>query len=107
MYCAGVLTNAIQPKLGFNVGPNDFNKAVGEVLRNSRQQRGWTQVLVAERAGLSPNYVARLERGELCPSLFVAVKLSSALSIKLSNIVGLNLAQTRPATANARLVPAR
>src|SRR5688500_155867 len=48
-----------------------FNTTVGEAIRRARQEHGWTQAFLAEQAGLSPNYVARLERGELGPSLFV------------------------------------
>src|SRR5579862_5767243 len=52
--------------------PKLFAGMVGEAVRRHRQSAGYTQVQLAEAAGLSPNYVARLERGELGPSLFVA-----------------------------------
>jgi len=42
---------------------------------------------LAEQAGLSPNYVARLERGELGPSLFVANRICGALTIQLEVLV--------------------
>jgi len=38
-------------------------------------------------AGLSPNYVARLERGELGPSLFVANQLCEALGIDVDALL--------------------
>ena len=60
-----------------------FTAAVGEAIRRARQERGWTQVELAEKAGLSSNYVARLERGEVGPSLFVAQKLCEALDTDL------------------------
>ena len=66
------------------VGDADaFTHAVGEAIRRARQERGWTQVELAEAAGLSSNYVARLERGEVGPSLFVAQKLCEALDTDL------------------------
>lgn len=40
--------------------PNEFAIAVGESIRSARQERGWTQAQLAERAELSANYVARL-----------------------------------------------
>lgn len=64
-----------------------FNVMVGEAIRRSRQEHGWTQAFLAEQAGLSPNYIARLERGELGPSLFVANRICSALSIELEVLV--------------------
>ncbi len=67
--------------------PESFALLVGERLRNARQSRGWTQVELAEAATLSSNYVARLERGELGPSLFVACKLAEALGVTVDALV--------------------
>jgi transcriptional regulator with XRE-family HTH domain len=64
-----------------------FNVTVGEAIRRSRQEHGWTQAFLAEQAGLSPNYIARLERGELGPSLFVANRICGALAIELEVLV--------------------
>lgn len=64
-----------------------FNVIVGEAIRRSRQEHGWTQAFLAEQAGLSPNYIARLERGELGPSLFVANRICNALDIDLEVLV--------------------
>ena len=61
-----------------------FNVIVGEAIRRSRQEHGWTQAALAEQAGLSPNYIARLERGELGPSFYVATRICGALAIDLS-----------------------
>jgi transcriptional regulator with XRE-family HTH domain len=60
---------------------------VGESIRTLRQERGWTQVQLAEAASLSPNYIARLERGELGPSLFVAHQISEALEVDLETLL--------------------
>ncbi len=57
----------------------EFAARFGEGIRAARQSRAWTQVQLAEAAGLSSNYVARLERGELSASLFVAHQLCLAL----------------------------
>lgn len=64
-----------------------FNVTVGEAIRRSRQEHGWTQAFLAEQAGLSPNYIARLERGELGPSLFVAHRICTALGAPLETLV--------------------
>jgi ribosome-binding protein aMBF1 (putative translation factor) len=65
-----------------------FNAVVGEGIRKARQEHGWTQAFLAEQARLSPNYIARLERGELGPSLFVANRICEALAIDLEVLVG-------------------
>ena len=64
-----------------------FNVTVGEAIRRARQEHGWTQAHLAEQAGLSPNYIARLERGELGPSLFVANRICGALTMELEVLV--------------------
>ena len=65
-----------------------FNTVVGEGIRRARQEHGWTQAHLADQARLSPNYIARLERGELGPSLFVANRICEALGIPLEELVG-------------------
>ena len=65
-----------------------FNTVVGEGIRKARQEHGWTQAFLALEAKLSPNYIARLERGELGPSLFVANRICEALNIPLEDLVG-------------------
>lgn len=68
--------------------PEAFTQTVGASIRRARQERGWTQNALAEAAGLSSNYVARLERGEVGPSLFVAQTLCDALDIDLDSLTG-------------------
>lgn len=82
-----------------------FNTTVGEAIRKARQEHGWTQAFLAEQAGLSPNYIARLERGELGPSLFVANKICEALSIELEVLVGPSGIGTRRTGTRRRLLP--
>lgn len=83
-----------------------FNVTVGEAIRRARQEHGWTQAHLAEQAGLSPNYIARLERGELGPSLFVANRICGALAIDLEALVtpmsGAAPLQTRRTTTKRR-----
>jgi transcriptional regulator with XRE-family HTH domain len=67
--------------------PNEFAATVGECIRRARQEHGWTQAELADRAGLSANYVARLERGELGPSLFVAFRLAEALETQVEALI--------------------
>jgi transcriptional regulator with XRE-family HTH domain len=67
--------------------PKAFAAGVGEAVRRARQSLGWTQAQLAEFAGFSPNYIARLERGELGPSLFVANQLCSTLGIEVEALL--------------------
>jgi transcriptional regulator with XRE-family HTH domain len=65
-----------------------FTEQVGDAIRSARRTREWTQAELAARAGLSSNYVARLERGELGPSLWVAHRLVTALGTTIDALLG-------------------
>jgi len=48
-------------------------------LRNCRKQQNMSQEELAEKAGLSKNYISALERHEKSPSLETFIKLANAL----------------------------
>jgi XRE family aerobic/anaerobic benzoate catabolism transcriptional regulator len=64
-----------------------FVAAFGENLRTARIARKLTQAALAKRARLSSNYVARLERGEVGASLWVAHCLAVAMAMKLAELL--------------------
>lgn len=43
--------------------------SIGKNIRKYRKQAGMTQDELAEKAGLSTNYIGSMERGEKTPSL--------------------------------------
>lgn len=49
---------------------------IGERIRKIRQDLDITQHALAEELGVSPNYIAMLERGERNPSIHVFAKLA-------------------------------
>jgi transcriptional regulator with XRE-family HTH domain len=60
----------------------DPRAVFGRQLRALRQQRGFTQEELADRAHLHRNYVGGVERGERNISLINIVELARALSVK-------------------------
>ena len=82
-----------------------FTERVGEAIRTARRTRDWTQAELAERAELSANYVARLERGELGASLWVAHKLVGALGTTLDAL--LQTAKVPPPLARTKFSKSR
>jgi transcriptional regulator with XRE-family HTH domain len=57
------------------------------VLRQLREERGWSQEQLAAQAGLNRSYLGEVERGRAMPTLTTVTKLASALEIRLSSLM--------------------
>jgi transcriptional regulator with XRE-family HTH domain len=57
------------------------------VLRQLREERGFSQEQLAERADLNRSYVGEVERGRAVPSIVTVSKLAGALDIRLSSMI--------------------
>ncbi len=62
------------------------SKQIARNLRKSRRQQSLTQADLAKKAGLNSNYYAKIERGELKPSVESLEKIITALKVKSSDI---------------------
>lgn len=62
-------------------------KEIGKRLRESREQKNLTQADVAEKAGITASYYARIERGEEQPSLPTIKTLVTILKVKAGDIL--------------------
>jgi transcriptional regulator with XRE-family HTH domain len=58
---------------------SDLAKAFGETVRRLRADRGLTQPQLADEAGLSEEWVRRIERGSASPSFETIEALAKAL----------------------------
>ena len=58
--------------------------ALGAEVRTLREQRGWTQTELAERAGMTQSAMARFEAGGTVPTLPVLERIAVALQMRLS-----------------------
>ncbi len=64
------------------VDPERIKKEFGKHLKSLRENEGWTQEELADRAGMHFTYIGQIERGVRNPSLVNLYKLAKALGIK-------------------------
>ena len=57
-------------------------------LKALRKARGWTQPVLAKKAGVSAGYLARLETSRHDPKLSTLVKLAKALGVPVTELLG-------------------
>lgn len=67
---------------------DDKRRRLGERLRNIRQSRRMTQEELAEKVGLHPTHIAKMEAGDRSPSLATVERLATALGVQPSFVVG-------------------
>ena len=67
---------------------NNFADKIPDNLVSLRKQQHYTQKELATKAGLNPNYYAKVERGSGIPSLKTLYRLAKALDVTVSEIVG-------------------
>ena len=66
--------------------PDGTTRKVAKRLRALRLDRDLTQADIAEKAKMSTNYYAKIERGEVRPSVDIYERLAKALKVTASDI---------------------
>ena len=61
-------------------------KFLGNNIKIARENKGWSQALLAEKLDLSPEYICRVERGQKCMSLRKLFELADFLEIEFSKL---------------------
>lgn len=61
--------------------------SIGRNIRNYRKARKMTQEALAERAGLSVNYIGAIERGEKLPSLETFLSIVNQIGVSADCIL--------------------
>jgi ribosome-binding protein aMBF1 (putative translation factor) len=76
----------------------DAMKTFGQRLKSIREQRGWSQSELAERAGVPYETIYRVERGtHQEPRVSIAAKLARTLGVSLDVLAGLYEDERQPA----------
>jgi transcriptional regulator with XRE-family HTH domain len=72
------------------MSPKPTNKTliyIGNHLRETRGDKRMTQAEVADKADISPNFYARIERGDTSTSILIFEKIIKALGAKSKDIL--------------------
>jgi transcriptional regulator with XRE-family HTH domain len=60
---------------------------LGEQVRTIRIYKGMSQKQLADRTGLAPPYISRMENGHMTPSLETLSRFAAALEVKLYQLL--------------------
>lgn len=66
---------------------NEVGRRFAQVIRHSREARGWSQEKLANQARLNRSYMGEIERATVMPSLATAAKIAEALGVRLSDLI--------------------
>jgi predicted transcriptional regulator len=64
-----------------------WREVLGRSLRATREEQGGRLVDVAERAGISPQYLSEIERGRKEPSSEMIAAVTGALGVDLADLL--------------------
>lgn len=66
--------------------PDNALNVLGTRIREARKERGLTQERLAEQVGLSTRHIAKVEKGDVNPSLEVLSTLVKTLGISIDSV---------------------
>lgn len=61
--------------------------SVGENIRKTREERGFSQAYVADKAGITQSMLCQIERETKNPSLQVSAEIAKVLEVSLDELV--------------------
>jgi transcriptional regulator with XRE-family HTH domain len=64
-----------------------WREVLGRSLRKAREEQGGRLVDIAERAGISPQYLSEIERGRKEPSSEMIAAVTGALGVDLADLL--------------------
>ena len=74
-----------------NMRREDIIRIFAENLRAERARRQLSQEVLAEKADITPEYLARIEHEKYSPSLVVIVRLAKALGVTIDKLMPLDV----------------
>ena len=65
----------------------NVSRGLAVKLKQLRTARQWSQAVLAQKTGLSPGYIARLEMRRHDPKLSTLIKLAKALGVPVTELL--------------------
>ena len=84
---------------------NRVSRALGQILRQYRLARGWSQSTLASKSKVDRTYIAQIECGIHAPTITVLCRLAGALQIAPTGLIGRLERQLGLGTAKIRTLP--
>jgi transcriptional regulator with XRE-family HTH domain len=66
----------------------ELGSAIAAVVGRARQDRGWSTQELADRSGVSRSMISKIEREEVQPTAVLLGRLSGALGLTLTDLLG-------------------
>ena len=64
-----------------------MNKSIGQTIKSRREEYGINQAQLARRAGISPSYLSKIEKGERNhPNYIIVLEICVALDIPFDEL---------------------
>ena len=56
-------------------------------LHRISEEKGWSQIELAKRSGVSQPFISQIEKGERVPTVFVAKRIADALEKTIDELI--------------------
>src|ERR1700722_9622528 len=66
----------------------ELGSAIATVVERARQERGWSTQELADRSGVSRSMISKIEREAVQPTAVLLGRLSGALGLTLTELLG-------------------
>lgn len=66
--------------------PHEPQRALGRAVRQLREEAGWSQRVLADRAGISASWLSRIESGDYDPTWGTMRRVAGGLGISLEKL---------------------
>lgn len=98
-------TNSARPRAGSRPVPL-WRELVGDCLRDERRTQGRRLVDVADRAGVSMQYLSEIERGRKEPSSEVLAAVAGALDLTIHDLAAHVASRANPSAHDGQCLAA-